>query len=112
MERKDSNNSTEHDQKEKLDHLLKIYVSEAEKIKLVRMAEIVGISFSAFGRAVLLEYKFEKDLLDLRKIRYELNKIGVNLNQLAKVANQKNKLPKVEQIAEFKHQLVTVLEEL
>ena len=104
-------NDTEAHRK-KLDHMLKIYVTKAEKIKLVRLADLVGISLSAFGRAVLLEYKFEKDLVDLRKIRYELNKIGVNVNQLARVANQEGKLPTRRQLEELTREIVSLVEQI
>lgn len=112
MNTSDQKNSSDEDQKRKLDQLLKIYVTKPEKVKLVNWAEIVGISFSAFGRAILLDYEFEKDFVDIRRIRFELNKIGVNLNQLAKVANQEGKLPTREQLEKFHKEIINLAEEV
>jgi len=97
---------------EKVDQQMKIYVTKDERIELVAMAEIVGMSFSSFARAVLLEYEVEENPEELRKIRYEVNKIGVNVNQMTKVANQKGALPTTQELSNLKHQIVTVLEEL
>lgn len=97
---------------EKVDQQMKIYVTQDERIKLVEMAETVGMSFSSFARAVLLEYEIEENPEELRKIRYEVNKIGVNVNQMSKVANQKGVLPAAEELSNLKHLIVTALEEL
>lgn len=97
---------------EKVDQQMKVYVTKDEKIELVEMAETVGMSFSSFARAVLLEYEIEENPEELRKVRYELNKMGVNVNQMSKVANQKGALPAAEELANLKHQIVTVLEDL
>ncbi len=108
----DNNITSKKDSDHKRNHLLKIYLTEGEKAKIKKMAKTVGITYSAFGRAVLLDYEFKKDLLDLRKIRYELNKIGVNLNQLTRIANQNKRLPEVERIAKIERQLLTTLDKL
>ena len=97
---------------EKADQQMKVYVTKGEKITLVDMADTIGMSFSAFARAVLLEYEIKENPEELRKIRYEVNKIGVNVNQMSKVANQQGKLPEAQELSTLTHQIVTVLEEL
>ncbi|MCW9705220.1 plasmid mobilization protein [Fodinibius salsisoli] len=108
----DNNISHKKESNHRRDYLLKIYLTKGEKARIKKMAKTVGIKYSAFGRSVLLDYEFPKDLLDLRKIRYELNKIGVNLNQIARVANRNGQLPSAKQITQIEHQLLTTLEEL
>src|SRR5690625_8011971 len=72
----------------KLDRLLKVYVTEEEEIELKLKAEITDMSFSSFARAVLMEKQVKANPRELKRIRYELNKIGINLNQLARRANE------------------------
>lgn len=107
MENNNSTDGNTKDQQQKLDHLLKIYLTEGEKDRIEKMAKTIGVSYSAFGRAVLFEYKFPKELIDLKKIKYELNKIGTNLNQLTRVANQKGQLPKAKRIDRMRRKIKT-----
>jgi|SRR5699024_6605089 len=100
------------DPEEKQDQLMKLYVTKDEKIQLVDMADTIGVSFSSFARAVLLDYEIEADLVEIRKLRYQANKIGVNINQMARVANQSGDLPTHKQLADIKQQLIQILERL
>ncbi|NGP87571.1 plasmid mobilization protein [Fodinibius halophilus] len=86
---------------DKVDQQMKIYVTKDEKLELVDMADTIGMSFSSFARAVLLDYEIEEQPVELHRIRHEINKIGVNINQLAKVANQEGKLPSMAELIEI-----------
>lgn len=70
-----------------------IRLSEDENTKLNEMLQTHNILFSDFARSRILGYKI-KSKID-NDLIFEINKIGNNLNQLAKVANQ-NKSIEVE----------------
>ncbi|SMO38839.1 plasmid mobilization protein [Fodinibius sediminis] len=106
------NGSSTKDPDQKLDQLMKLYVTKEEKLELVDMADTIGISFSSFARAVLLEYEIEEDPVEIRKLRYQANKIGVNVNQLAKVANQQGQLPARQQLDNINQQIINILNQL
>ena len=97
---------------EKVDQQMKVYVTKSEKITLVDMADTIGISFSSFARSVLLDYEIEANLVEVRKLRYEVNKIGVNVNQMSRVANRQGELPAAQELSKLKRQMVKVLEQL
>ncbi len=97
---------------QKQNRQLKVYVTADEEINLKQKAEILGLSFSSYARAVLLENKIHTDPVELRRIRFEINKIGVNLNQLARKVNQTNELPLSWSIDSLREELLLVLEEL
>ncbi|SHG74141.1 mobilisation protein (MobC) [Fodinibius roseus] len=104
-----NNISNKKDSDHKRDHLLKIYLTEGEKATIKKMAKMVGISCSAFGRAILMDSEYKKELLDILKVRYEVNKIGANLNQMAKVANQSGQVPKAKLIKNMHRNILTQL---
>src|SRR5690625_7661612 len=72
----------------KLDRLLKVYVTEEEEIELKLKAEITDMSFSLFARAVLMEKQVKANHRELKRIRYDLNNLVVNLIELARRANE------------------------
>ena len=100
------------DPDQKVTQQLKVYVTEREEIELKQNAEILGMSFSSFARRVLTEEELDFEPKELKRIRYELNKIGVNLNQLAKKANENDRLPEAQRLRKTCHHLIKKLEEL
>jgi predicted CopG family antitoxin len=62
-----------------------VRLSEDEHEKLVKMLQQNDVSFSDYARARLLNYQI-KSKHDITFL-YELNKIGNNLNQIAKAVN-------------------------
>ena len=100
------------DPDQKVTQQLKVYVTEREEIQLKQNAKILGMSFSSFARRVLTEEELNFEPKELKRIRYELNKIGVNLNQLAKKANENDRLPEAQRLRNTCHQLIEKLEEL
>lgn len=97
---------------DKVTRQLKVYVTEEEEIILKKKAELVGMSFSSFARALLLEEEIEANPKELRQVRHELNKIGVNLNQMAKKANALGELPSYRLLESLRAELTQMLEEL
>lgn len=75
--------------KRKREVTIHFYVSENELNSIkVRMQEANISNLSMYLRKVAIDgYIITQDFSDLRKIVYELGKLGTNVNQIAKVAN-------------------------
>lgn len=97
---------------EKVTQQLKVYVTEDEEVSIKNKAELLDMSFSAFARALLLEEEIDVNPKELKRIRYELNKIGVNLNQMAKKVNQREHLPSYQQLEAIHQKIIEVLKQL
>ena len=74
-----------------------VRMNEAEKAKLLKRAGGYGMSLSDFVRTVILSDVKEPppprtDPKAVRKLAFELSKLGTNLNQLAKRANEAAKI--------------------
>ena len=67
---------------------VKVYLTKTEHERLTRLAKLSGYSRSSYMRS-LLRGLVPKPTpsSELLSFVYELNKIGVNINQIAKVAN-------------------------
>ena len=65
-------------------------VSAKEKEHIYKKMEQYGTTnFNAYARKMLVDgYVIEVDLSDYHKLANEVNKVGVNVNQIAKIANQ------------------------
>lgn len=70
--------------------LLKFYVFEEEKKFILKKMERCKIkNLSAYLRKVAIDGKIEiHDYSWVRELNYNLNKIGVNINQIAKRVNE------------------------
>ena len=70
--------------------LLKFYVFEEEKKFILKKMEVCKIdNMSAYLRKVAIDGKIEiNDYSWVRELNYNLNKIGVNINQIAKRVNE------------------------
>lgn len=63
-------------------------MTEEEKALATQIADRFGLSISEFIRRTCFQKKLPKQVTKISaKTYFELHKIGVNLNQLAKVAN-------------------------
>ena len=68
--------------------ILRVTPEEHEFIKK-KMALIHTDNFNAYARKILIYgYVIEVDLSKYHELANEVNKIGVNINQIAKVANE------------------------
>jgi len=80
-----------------------IRFSENEYSKIFNELEKANINFSIFCRSAILKKKIklpiEKSLL------YELNRIGNNLNQIAKAVNKKEKISVIFELIEIEKAL-------
>lgn len=109
---KNNGGGYEKDPENKVSQQMKVYVTKAEEEQLKQNAEIMGMSFSSFARAVLTEEELEVEPKELKRIRFELNKIGVNVNQLARKANETDRLPEAEKLDMISNHLIDTLKEL
>ena len=87
----------------------KIYVDENEN-KLIRrkMEKANKENFGSFAREILLTGEINLINFDeIKKLRYELNRIGNNINQIVKRANEDGKVEKSQlvEILKFQNQL-------
>ena len=66
-----------------------IRVNGADKEKLFRNAKKSGISASEYFRKLIndKEIVHKEDYLQIKELTYEVNKIGTNINQIAKLFN-------------------------
>ncbi len=90
-------------------------VTPAERAELERRAAKAGRSLSDFARIVLLSdlkdpAPAERDPEALRALAFQLSKIGTNLNQLAKVANERRALPREAEFRSVADQVVQTLD--
>lgn len=87
----------------------KIYVDENENELIRRKMEKANKeNFEAFAREILLTGEINLINFDeIKKLRYELNRIGNNINQIVKRANEDGKVEKSQlvEILKFQNQL-------
>jgi hypothetical protein len=76
-----------------------IRFSEKEFQQIQQKLDLAEISFSDFARASILKKKIKLPIE--RELIYQLNKIGVNLNQIAKVANEKRSIAIMEKLIDI-----------
>lgn len=83
--------------------LKKFYLNEKEEKKLKnKIKESPYVTFSAYAREMLLEGEIiVRDYSSIRKLQVELNRIGTNINQIAKVVNENRDINR-EEINELK----------
>ena len=84
---------------------LRFTPAEFEKIEIER--EKTNLDFTSFCKSAILKRKiktsdeenFNRDLI------YQINKIGVNLNQIARAVNQKDRVAVLTELVEIEKQL-------
>src|SRR5271165_718806 len=92
-------------------------VTPTERVELERRAAKAGRSLSDFARIVLLSdlkdpAPAEHDPEAIRSLAFQLSKIGTNLNQLAKVANERRVLPREAELKGVADQIVRTLDKV
>ena len=70
----------------------KVFFNKEELELIDKKMKILGIdNFSAYCRKMLIDgYVIKKDYASLKELIYEINKIGNNINQIAKNVNVDN----------------------
>lgn len=96
---------------------LSLRLTEKEKEEIREKAEQLGLSVSDYVRSVLISSKSirRKSRVDCEAIKqlvYEINKIGVNLNQIAKEVNSIRDIDiqVLESLRNIEYALVELLE--
>lgn len=76
---------------------IKLYVTEKEYNSIkIKMKQFGTEKFSVYARKMLIDGYVIKlnNIYEFKKIIYEINKIGVNINQLTKLANENKNISK------------------
>ena len=78
---------------------LRIQLTSGERAEIDKRAKAHNVRVSDYAREVLLSPEKAplpppRDKEGIRKLAFELSKIGTNLNQLAKYANERHALPR------------------
>jgi len=78
----------------KRDILLRVFVTEAERDFIYdKMNEVNTNNFGAYARKMLIDgYAIHTDYSDLKTVIVEMQKIGVNINQIAKRINSTSRI--------------------
>lgn len=96
---------------------IRVRVSEDE-LKIAKdKAEYIGTSMSGFFRKIIMDDNINKlpvdEIKDVSKAindyKYELNKIGNNINQLIKIIHENNDLYEEEEIKYLKSTIDTLI---
>ena len=88
---------------------LKLWVDENEKNLIEEKMKILGTrNFGAYARKMLIDgYIIKVDYSEQRKLAAEVNKIGVNINQVCKRINETGRAF-VEDVSELKSRMEDV----
>lgn len=95
--------------------MITIRLNDDEKEKLIRAAQEQGLSLSDYVRATLLGARTvrrkKSNCKELQLVAYELNKIGTNLNQIARRVNTTREIDihALEQLARIEDMLVEIV---
>lgn len=95
---------------------LELYVSQEEYNSIqIKMKQFGTTNFSQYARKMLIDgYVISiKNSKDLFQLVYEINKIGVNINQLTKLANENRAISKsvINNIATTQEELQNLIVE-
>ena len=103
------------DESERRIAAIKVQLTPSERAELDRRAAMTGLQLSEFCRVVLLsDVKApapparDPDLI--RKLMNEIMRVGSNLNQLARIANERRDLPRYAELKAVEEKIVAALE--
>ena len=84
----------------------KVFFSQEELDIIDKKMEVLGTdNFSAYCRKMLIDgYVIKKDYTSIKDLIYEINKIGNNINQIAKSVNINNNVSK-EQLEDINNKV-------
>jgi len=77
--------------------------SEDEFAVIQQKLDLANITFSEFARATILKQKITSTVK--RELIVEVNKIGTNLNQIAKAVNQNQKIDVLQKLVDIEKEL-------
>ena len=81
-----------------------------EFAKIEEQREKTNLDFTSFCKSAILKKKVKtKEEEDFnRDLIYQVNKIGVNLNQISRAVNQKDRVAVLTQLVEIEKQLMEI----
>lgn len=85
--------------------------SEIEICEIEKELEKIDITFSAYARDLILKNKINTKSKIQKDFLFEVNKIGVNLNQIAKFCNTKKQIPKLKILLKIQKDLEKIIKE-
>jgi hypothetical protein len=96
---------------------LRIQLTEEERAEIDQRAKAQRVRVSDYAREVLLSPEKAplpppRDKEGIRKLAFELSKIGTNLNQLAKYANERRALPSQIDFDGMSDRIIAALEKV
>ena len=100
-------------EKEKRTENIKVRLTPSEKKQLEKLIEEHGVkNLSEFIRSIILTGSYKVTSEDYSDLLYEVNKIGINLNQIAKYANIEKELDIkiLKELAKIREQLDILIE--
>lgn len=96
--------------------LKKVFVDLEENEKILEnMVKARSKNFSAYARELLLNGEINIiDFENIREIKFEINKIGNNINQIVKLGHEKREITKsdLEKIIKLQKELVEKIHEI
>ena len=96
--------------------LKKVFVDLEENEKILKnMGKARGKNFSAYARELLLNGEINIiDFENIREIKFEINKIGNNINQIVKLGHEKREITRsdLEIIIKLQKELVEKIHEV
>jgi hypothetical protein len=87
--------------KKELKKTIRFSKNELEKIQ--EKLNLLNVNFSQFSRAAILQHNIQLPIN--RELLYEINKIGNNINQIAKAVNGKQKVDVLKQLLVIENQI-------
>lgn len=85
--------------------------SEIEICEIEKELEKIDITFSVYARNLILKNKINIKSKIQKDFIYEVNKIGVNLNQVAKFCNTKKQIPKLKILLKIQKDFEKIIKE-
>ena len=91
-------------------HRIGVNVNEAERAIIEARAEVVGLSVSVYLRQAGVGAKLSARVND--RVYHGLSHLGVNINQMARVANATGRLPELEKLQAILAQILEMREQV
>ena len=96
---------------------LRLQLTPSERATLEQRAQTTGLTLSEFARVVLLSdlkapAPSARDPQAIRALAVEITRVGVNVNQMAKIANETRALPHERHLREVAAEIKATLEKV